>query len=309
MKRAVTHFAVMKVRGLGLACCLGVLFAAHGVSVARAQDKQFVLIDATFTASASNTTSSEYAVAPLPTAPANWRTPVDYASGSLHVRIRVLEKPSAMKTLSNVCLKTGDVLTCMPYPDPYTKPGVYNSEPKFSTFWQYEMFDWTKPVERVNVVVKDENGRFVQGNPAFFPTKMHVTVTVVPPGERYVDPDPTMSDDDSDAGVGMSPTTTPGGAPRNPIGSSSAGTAAPAAAGTAGIGAATAGVSGQSAPLAPPPTAGEGRSIRDFIDPGSSCAVLSARPKARYGAIVSVAFAAVFAHRMLRKARRNRREL
>lgn len=303
------HFAVMMLRGLRLIC----LLVALSASAARADGSQFVLIDATFTAAANNTTSSEYAVAPLQGAPANWRSPIDYAAGKIHVRVQVLEKPSDMKTLCNVCFKASDVLTCMPYPEPYTKPGVYESEPKISSFWQYEMYDWTRPVERVNVVVKDENGRFVQGNPAFFPTKLRVTVTVIPPGERFIGTDP-VSGDDADAGVDMVPgePVIPPAVARNHAMTGSAGVMAPVAPPVVNTAPPVAGTpaAGRAAPVPPPPVADTmNRSIRDYIEPGSSCAVLLARPKSRYGVAVSVAFAAVSLWQIARIGRGKRRHL
>lgn len=303
-------FAIMRVRGvLGMLCCLLALGAATG---ARADQAQFVLLDATFTAAANNTMSSEYALEPLPGAPANWRSPIDYAAGSIHVRVQVLEKPSEMKTLCNVCFKAGGVLTCQPYPPAYTKPGVYESDAYFRSFWQYEVYDWTKPVERVNVVVKDENGRFVQGNPAYFPTKMHVTVTVVPPGERFVGSDPT-SGDDSDAGIIDSlppdPPSPSTGMANNVSTAGVAGVLASGASGrVAGTGALAAGTSaaGHSAPLAAP---NMDRKINDYIDHGSSCAVMHGRPKARYGPLVSLGVAALFLWQIAHTARKNRRHI
>lgn len=301
-------FGVMRVRGVfGMLCCLTAL--GHATR-ARAEQAQFVLVDATFTAASNNTMSSEYAVAPLEGAPSNWRSPIDYAAGSIHVRVQVLEKPSDLKTLCNVCFKADDVLTCQPYPPAYTKPGVYESDAYFRSFWQYEVYDWTKPVERVNVVVKDENGRFVQGNPAYFPTKMHVTVTVVPPGERFVDTDP-LGGDDSDAGVidTQQPAVPAAPATGTASNASTAGVAGVVAAGTSGVAgaaavAAGASAAGQSAPLAPPNTE---RTVRDYLDKGSSCAVMHARPKARYGVIVSLGLAALCVCQITRTSRRKRR--
>lgn len=291
----MTDFRAMRVCWFQLAYCFFVLlaFSVGATHKTHAQPKQFVLVDATFTATGNNTSSSEYALAPVEGAPSNWRMPVDFASGRIHVRTQVLEKPSAMKTLTNVCFKEADVLTCMPYPDAYTKPGVYESEPEISKFWQYDVYDWTKKVERVNVVVKDENGRFVQGDPSYFPTKLHVTVTVIPAGEKYVAPD-GLSDGDMDAGVASVP-----GEParsRNATeGPAVAGsTSAPPFSGRGSAGAAPAGVISSAGRVAPVPSAavdaGAPHDIREFIESGSACAVVHPRPstKARYGVGVSI---------------------
>ena len=308
--------AVMKSRGVfGMLCCASVLladmFSVSSVSsVARADQGQFVLIDATFTAAANNTTSSEYAVAPLEGAPANWRFPIDYSAGGLHVRVEVLEKPSQLKTLCNVCLKANNILTCQPYPPPYTKPGVYTSDAYFSSFWQFDDYDWTRPVERVNVVVKDENGRFVQGNPAYFPTKMRVTVTVVPPGERFVEADP-LAEDDSDAGVldhmPSEPASPAVGMTRNASTAAGAGAVAVSAQAAAGAGAALVAGASAAGHGVPVPGASTDRSVRDYLDKGSSCSAAQARPKARYGVCVALAFFAVALWRRTTRRARVRR--
>jgi hypothetical protein len=302
---------------LALGWCLSLLVGAR----VEAQGEPFVLIDATFTATAQNTSSSEYGVEPLPGVPENWRSPIDYSAGRVHVRVEVIEKPSSMRTLCNVCLAAGDKLTCMPYPPPYATPGTYDSEPKISSFWQYDVYDWTKPVEEVRVVVKDENGRFVQGNAAYFPTTLHVTVTVVPPGAEYKEGAVAAPRTSPDGGVAMTAAAAAGaeGAAAT-TGSASMGmtgmtgttgmkTSGAASNGGAGAMKATrapapsaAGSSSQK--MAAVPVAGMSRQIEQYIEPGSSCAVLHSSPKARYGEVVSIALA--LGH-LVRSQRRRKR--
>src|SRR5262249_19834885 len=116
----------------------------------------------------------------------------------IHLRYEVLEKPTMLKTLGNICFENTNTLTCQPYPPPYTSTGVYTSDAKINTFWQYNVFDWTKKLDRVYVVLKDEKETIVQGSAQFYPTKLHVTVWVVPPGKSFVGP---TREDESDAGV------------------------------------------------------------------------------------------------------------
>jgi hypothetical protein len=267
---------------------------------------QFVLIDATFTATAQNTEKSQYTVAPLAAAPANWTSPIDYRQGSIFVRFEILEKPTTKSTLCNVCFENSGTLTCMPYPPAYTRPSVFTSAPTMKTFWQFDVYDWTKKVDHVYVVVKDgTNEKLVQGDSQFFPSKMHITVTVVPPGKEYVAPIGDDEDGDADAGVravAPMPTTSadqpkPAGLPAAAPGIVTAGAQAVAAAAAAGTSAALAGRAGTAAgsagKLAPLPDAGPHRDIRDYIDPGSNCSLCVPRSRADWRVLAPLAIVAL----------------
>ena len=260
-------------------CALSLLLLCGG-RTALAQE-QFVLVDSTFTATVQNTSLSQYGIAPLPAAPENWKAPFDWTKGSMHVRFEILEKPSNAKTLTNVCLENSSVLTCQPYPPPYSSKGVFSSDDKLPTFWQYNVYDWTKKIEHVYVVVKDETGKLAQGNAMFYPSKMRVTVTIVPPGKTYKDTG--VSETDDDGGMPMTaPRPNAGTAPK-PAGSGAvvatsgvAGARTPGTAVTdagpprAGTGTGTAGLSTLQVP-----DAGTGRDIHAYIDNGNACTALS----------------------------------
>jgi hypothetical protein len=172
------------------------LFASLGLWALPVHAQQLLLVDATYTATAQNTSSSHYRLTPLAGTPTNWRAPVDYAAGTMFARIEVIEKPSDSKTLVTICFE-GNVKTCMPYPPAYTAPGVYDVSWRIDSFWQYAMVDWTKGVQQVAVVLKTETEVEAQGDPLFYPAKMHVTVSLVPPGQTFVPPA-----SQADAGVG-----------------------------------------------------------------------------------------------------------
>jgi hypothetical protein len=165
-----------------LAVCLG-SWAAPALA------QQRIVIDETYTATAQNTTESHYRIKPLASTPSNWRSPVDYTSGMVRVRAEVLEKPSDKKTLVNICFE-GNAKSCMPYPPAYTAPGIYNFSAPFGAFWQFDKLDWTKGIQNVAVVLKTETEVEAQGDPLYYPAKMHVTITLVPP---------TSADDDAGA--------------------------------------------------------------------------------------------------------------
>ena len=261
---------------------LALLTSAGGTALAQ---EQFVLVDSTFTATAQNTSLSQYGIAPLPAAPANWKTPLDWSKGSMHVRFEILEKPSNAKTLTNVCFENSNVLTCQPYPPPYSAKGVFTSDDRIPTFWQYNVYDWTQKLEHVYVVIKDENGKLAQGNAMFYPSKMRVTVTIVPPGKTYKDT--AVSETEEDGGM---PSTTPrpdAGVTPKPAGSPAVGTAGartPMAtaidAGPPRAGATGTGTSGLSTwQMA---DASTGHDIRDYIDNGgNACSALPPRTRAQ----------------------------
>ena len=110
--------------------------ALLGASEARAD--QFVVVDTTYIATKDNTDDSHYRVDPADGTPDNWRSPIDYASGDAYVRLEVIEKPSAVKTLYNICYEATPSYACMPYSPAYTAPGVYEFNYSFSAFYQYD---------------------------------------------------------------------------------------------------------------------------------------------------------------------------
>ena len=149
---------------------------------------QFVLVDVTYTATAQNTSDSHYRVDPSGNTPTNWRSPVDFTGGKAYVHLEVLEKPSSEKTIYNICFDGASNSTCMGYPPAYTMTGTYDFSFAFNTFWQYDSYNWDKGVKDVALILKDNGGTKVQGDAKFYPTKIHVTISVVPAGEMYQPP-------------------------------------------------------------------------------------------------------------------------
>ena len=149
---------------------------------------QLVIADVTYTATTANTTDSHYRIAPNAGTPTNWRVPVDYASGTAYVKFEVISKPGLFKTLYNVCFE-GNQAACMGYPPAYMTTGTYEFSYAFSTFWQYSVVDWSKGIKQIALILKDQNQNKVQGDNRFYPTTIHVVITLVPPGATYVSPD------------------------------------------------------------------------------------------------------------------------
>jgi hypothetical protein len=177
-----------RVRASFVLVASGVCVLACFAVPARAQ-QQVVVANLTYTATAQNTTNSEYRVPVLPAAPANWKAPVDFTAGKAYARFEVLDKPSDSKTLYNVCFAlAGDKLSCMPLSPPYTGKGVNNISAAVNIFWNWDQVDWSMGVSQIVLVLKDESGKLVQGDAKFYPTTIKTTVTIVPPGGTYVPP-------------------------------------------------------------------------------------------------------------------------
>jgi len=156
----------------------------------RAQD-QFVLVDETYTATAANTEDSHYRVKPRAGTPTNWRAPVDFAAGRVYARLDVKTKPSSKLTLYNICFEATPSYACMPY-GRYTSTGLVEFDYPFSAFYQYDMVDWSQGVKQIALILKDESEKKMQGSPDFYPTTIHVTLTVVRAGAKYVPPAATV---------------------------------------------------------------------------------------------------------------------
>lgn len=284
--------SIRNAKATWLRVCALVLFAS-GSGKALAQE-QFVLIDSTFTMTAQNTSLSQYGVAPLPAAPDNWKAPFDWTKGSMHVRFEILEKPSNATTLTNVCLENNNVLTCQPYPPPYNNKGVFTSDDRLPTFWQYNVYDWTQKIEHVYIVIKDETGKLVQGSAMFYPSKMRVTVTIVPPGKTYKET--AVTEPDEDAGVPMVARPDAGLTPRaagmGPVGAAAgaAGARMPTPVMDAGVPRAGNTGTSMSGVSVLTPDAGTGHDIRAYIDNGNSCSVLSLNAQRRPSCTVVASF-------------------
>jgi hypothetical protein len=148
----------------------------------------------------------------------------------------------------------------------------------------------------------------------FYPTKLHVTVTMVAPGKTYVMPPPTSDDADAgtppvkpmrDAGTataGSATTTAPKAGQGAPTamsttpGTTTAGRGAAAVAGSAGR--ATAGNASQRL------DAGTTPSAADYLDHGSSCSLVSP-PRAAHAWPSLVLLSFVFVARSLFRRRRH----
>jgi hypothetical protein len=160
---------------------------------------QFVLFDTTFTFTkedADATKSHVYLKGDKlnPDRPKDWTSPVDYRTGTVHIRAEVLEKPEGgEKTVWNLCYipnkgqKNGYGCTLTPT---YKEKGVYESDVAMTTFWQNDSILWTEGIKEMHLVIKDSSGGSGHAHKRpdpekFFPTRMRITMVQVAAGAKY----------------------------------------------------------------------------------------------------------------------------
>ena len=227
------------------------------VAAVPAHAQQFVLVDQTYTASADNTDESHFVAELQSGIPANLSTPTDYANGTFHVELEILEAPSETFTNYNICLHNGSGYACLPYVE-YTGKGSYEADPVFEMIWNYQEVDWSQGVTKVELILKNEGQMLVHGNADFYPYKAHLKLWLVSEGASF---DPTMgSTSEPEAGRGGSPaaggrggSTAQGGAPGS--GGRSGSAASQAGSGSVSNGGSTAATAGK------PAAAGSGAAI------------------------------------------------
>jgi hypothetical protein len=171
---------------------------------------QFVVVDSTWEHT-PDLADSHYRVAPLAGSPADWRKPIDYASGTAHVHLEVSTKPTDTPTKFQVCFEATPTYACTDQSPTYTAVGVLDWETPFSNFWSPPgtSVDWAKGTNKIAIILKDtKNGKPSADNVGaqtaalYTPTQVHMVVTIVAPGSTYVPPPPPMVDAGTDSGAG-----------------------------------------------------------------------------------------------------------
>ena len=168
-----------------------------------ASAEQFVLFDVTFTftkddADNSKPSKSHYYITGKmlnPDRPKDWTGPVDYRTGTVHIRTEVLSKPAGDEpTTWSLCYIpnkgqkngygcTGTVV--------YRKEGVYEQDVKMTSFWQNDSIVWSEGIKEMHLVMKDGSGgnghAHKRPDPEkFFPTRVRIIMVQVSAGSTYV---------------------------------------------------------------------------------------------------------------------------
>ena len=163
---------------------------------------QFVLFDVEFTytkADAENSTPSKshYYVTGdklKPEIPKNWKSPVDYRNGTVHIRVEVKDKPAgSAPTTWTLCYipnkGQGNGYGCTGT-SVFTEEGVYEKDVSMTSFWENESIIWEEGIKQMDLVIKDDSGG--QGHAhkradheKFFPTTVRITMIQVAAGATY----------------------------------------------------------------------------------------------------------------------------
>lgn len=168
--------------------CLGGAVLVVGLcSVARAE--QFVLVDVSYTHSAETTKDSHYYTKPPADAPKDWTNPVDYSTGSVHIIVDVKTKPAGdTPTKFQICFEGTPSYACTLQSPTYTATGRVEWDSPFKDFWYDSTVDWSKGTKQIPLILKDTNNGKPAGDPKYMPTDLHVQLTLVSPGAKFVAP-------------------------------------------------------------------------------------------------------------------------
>jgi hypothetical protein len=177
-------------------------FPALGVGVALALaapsafGQQVVVAEAEYTHSARTTEDSHFRVKPTPETPADWTSPVDYAHGSVHVRLEVTTKPSDTPTRYQICFEMKQNYCCTDQAPAYTATGRYDWDTDVEKLWRPGPVNFAQGILQSALILKDTNN--VKPAPEnvgvdtaalYMPTDLRVTVTLVAAGATYRAPD------------------------------------------------------------------------------------------------------------------------
>lgn len=166
--------------------------------------EQFVLFDKTFNFEKKDAipTKSHLRVSleELPKdMPKNWRSPHNYADGSVYVYLEVLEKPKGdVKTHWSLCYiankgQNGSSYAVAPSPH-YTNTGTFEITRDMKKLWQKDKVVWEQGIKAVTLVTKASinksgtkgkaHGHLQPNIDQFFPTKIRVIMVQVSKGSK-----------------------------------------------------------------------------------------------------------------------------
>lgn len=166
------------------------LLVAGSLFVSTARAEQFIVTDVSYTHSKDTTSDSHYRVAPQTGSPSNWKSPIDYTAGSVHVLLEVKTKPAGdTPTKFQICFEGSPGYGCTDQSPTYTKTGTYEWTTKFSAFYLGNGGpDWSKGVSKVALILKDTANNKPQGDPKYVPTDLRVQVAVISGGASFAPP-------------------------------------------------------------------------------------------------------------------------
>jgi hypothetical protein len=162
------------------------LFALALFTPAGAAAEQLTIVDVQYEHSATTTSDSHYRIDPSAQTPPDLTGPIDYADGSVHLRLEVLTKPDGgAPTKFQVCFEATPTYACTDQSPTYTNVGTIEWDSPFSRFWSPGQVDWSQGLGRVAIILKDDANNKPAGDPRYMPSQVHLTLTLVSAGSTY----------------------------------------------------------------------------------------------------------------------------
>lgn len=158
--------------------------------------QQVVVFDEHWVHEAS-TPDSHYNVAVRDDTPPDFEVPVDYAGGTLHFRMEVLDKPTDERTHMVFCWSSQPTYSCAGQSPGFEGLGVVEWSTPLERFWHpgSDSPDFSRGISGLSAIVKDtENGKPTEDNVGaeraarFFPLELRLVATLVAAGARYEPP-------------------------------------------------------------------------------------------------------------------------
>jgi hypothetical protein len=165
--------------------------------------EQFVLADIEYTHSTSTTSDSHYYPDLPANTPKNWKTPVDYAGGFVHIELDVKTKPAGgAPTKFQICFEGTPSYACTTQSDTYTTTGHLEWDTPVADFWYESTVDWAQGTKEMPMILKDDANNKPHGDPEYMPTVLKVQVTLVAKGSTFVPPPPPTAGSGGSGGAG-----------------------------------------------------------------------------------------------------------
>ncbi len=122
----------------------------------------------------------------------HWPAPVNDRNGTVHVQLKVLEKPAGGEPIIwSVCSIPNQGQNhgygCLGI-SAYKETGIYEQDIAMTKFWQNDDIVWSEGIKQMDLVIKDGTGTKAPTRPApekFFPTKLRMTLLQVSAGAKY----------------------------------------------------------------------------------------------------------------------------
>jgi hypothetical protein len=157
---------------------------------------QFLLLDTVFTHLPQSTSQAYFPVPPG--VPSDWRAPVDFAGGTVHFRLEVLEKPAAVGAAYQVCLeqdgRSAGKRACGKNLD-FVDKGVFEGSQPLPEWSRADDLDWTRRPQEQLLILQDCFGVAVDaktqdwvGSPyltLYYPLRARFTAVVVSRGSAF----------------------------------------------------------------------------------------------------------------------------